>query len=75
MKFIKEDERYSQGYVSGDGLIKTTTYSCPCGKGTIDIVKDEIPGFKSIDILIHCESCQNKLVNKKCMNSLKNWVC
>lgn len=72
MKFIKEDEQYSRGYGAGDGVIRTTTYSCPCGKGTIDIVKDEIPGFRTTDILIHCESCRNKYSEQEIEELLKN---
>ena len=41
----------------------TTTYHrgrCPCGKGTVCIDKDHIPGFRSRGIMCECSKCNEK---------------
>lgn len=60
LKFLKAESEYHQGYGAGAGTIDSSTYECPCGKGTVIRIKDNIPGFRDSDIHIKCEDCINK---------------
>lgn len=60
---IKYKSRSSEphaGYGAGSGSIDTTVYTCPCGAGEVTHVRDNIPGFKSTDIMIDCDVCRSK---------------
>lgn len=59
-KLINESEEYSQGFGAGDGTIERSEYECPCGKGKIIEVNDNIPGFRDRDAFIQCTECSKK---------------
>ncbi len=48
------------GYGAGSGTIDTTVYFCPCGKGEVIRIKDNIPGFRDTDWQLHCVECNKK---------------
>lgn len=58
LKLISTDSEYHGGYGAGDGAIYTEVYECPCGKGTVKYVKDDIPGFRDSDIYCNCDICK-----------------
>ena len=60
MKLIEYKSEPHSGYGAGAGTVDTYIYTCPCGKGTVEYVKDNIPGFRDKDIWIHCDTCKKK---------------
>ena len=40
--------------------IRTTIFYCPCGKGEVRYVKDDIPGFRDKEWFLDCEECSKK---------------
>lgn len=59
-KLIKTESENHSGYGAGTGSIDTTTYECPCGKGTYIIEKDNIPGFREKSYSLNCKQCLSK---------------
>ena len=51
LKTIKE-------VTSGD--IKYTTYSCPCGEGTIEEENDYTPGHRDCIAFLQCQNCEEE---------------
>lgn len=51
-----------QNYGAGWGVEQTITYKCPCGKGEVVEDNDQVPGFRSHDIINYCENCKDNWV-------------
>lgn len=60
IQLLHHTSEHHSGYGAGEGTIEKFTYSCPCGKGTIIRVKDNIPEFRDSDITIECDECRKK---------------
>lgn len=60
LKYKSSSSEEHPGYGAGSGTIDTTVYECPCGAGEVIRTKDNIPGFRESDIVIHCDVCSNK---------------
>lgn len=56
-EMIHRESQEHAGYGAGPGTIDTTTYKCPCGKGTYVTVRDNIPGFRETDYTLNCKEC------------------
>jgi len=57
-KLINSSEHPSEGY--GDSTTERYEYECPCGKGKVIEVHDNIPGFREHDVYIVCKDCSKK---------------
>lgn len=54
---IDYKSEFHEGYGAGVGSINTFTYECPCKKGKVEYVKDDIPAFKDKAIYCYCKEC------------------
>lgn len=57
LKEISSNVSEHRGWGAGPGETITETYECPCGKGTVEYEKDDIPGFRDKSIVCYCEEC------------------
>lgn len=60
MKLINRTSTPDPGQGAGSGMVDTEVYECPCGKGTVTVTHDRIPGFRDSDIFIDCDECREK---------------
>lgn len=43
-----------------NSYVRSNTYRCPCGKGTVKWEKDSTPGFRDTMYIILCDECRSK---------------
>lgn len=60
LKLKHESSEYHPGYGAGSGSVISEEYECPCSKGNVVYVKDDIPGFKDTSIFTDCIECREK---------------
>ena len=71
MRLIKHKCEPHRGYGAGTGTVDTYIYVCPCGKGTVEYIEDNIPGFRDKEIWIHCDVCWEKYGFVKSLSELE----
>lgn len=60
LKLINSNSEPHVGYGAGSGTIDHYEYECPCGKGKLIHIHDDIPGFRDHDYFIECADCIEK---------------
>ena len=71
LKLVKHSSIPHEGYGAGEGTIDTYVFECPCGKGKVVKIKDNIPGFRDSDISIECNECSAKYGIIKSLSELE----
>lgn len=59
-KLISSTDIESDGYGAGPGNTEWLEYECPCKKGKIIEIHDNIPGDREHTISINCDECSKK---------------
>lgn len=72
LEMIENKREYHPGYGAGSGFIIEQVWKCPCGKGTVQYQKDDIPGFRDSEFYIFCSKCKEKYDIERGYYSLKN---
>ena len=58
LQIIKEEtEPNINSYGEQYGQTVHTTYKCPCGKGTVTLTQEQIPGWYDFWANINCKKC------------------
>lgn len=58
LKLLEETSYRSDGFGSGSGEVITEVYECPCQKGKVYYEKENIPGFRTVEIFSDCKECK-----------------
>jgi hypothetical protein len=75
LELIKRSSVNHEGFGAGEGTVDTTEYKCPCGQGKVIYTRDNIPGFRTSDVWIECDTCHsNYKINDKGDLELKEKV-